>query len=89
MSDGFRRIVTGHDLDGNARLASDAPPVRVVQIGGEAGATFHEIWHTRETPALIDRQSVGELVFLIGGYCLISMALNCLDAPVPATDAPA
>ena len=57
MSDGFRRIVTGHDADGNARVASDAPPVRVVQVGGPAGATFYEVWHTLETPALIDRQS--------------------------------
>jgi mannose-6-phosphate isomerase-like protein (cupin superfamily) len=57
MNDGFRRIVTGHDGDGNARLVSDALPVRVIQVGGDAGATFYEVWHTLETPALIDRQS--------------------------------
>lgn len=36
--------------------------------------------------ALLGRDGVGELAFLIGGYCLISMALNCFDAPVPDTD---
>jgi len=29
---------------------------------------------------------VGELTFLIGGYCLISMVLNSFDVPAPDTD---
>jgi mannose-6-phosphate isomerase-like protein (cupin superfamily) len=53
----FRRIVTGHDDEGKAIIASDGPPPRTVQIGGDAGATFYEVWNTRETPALIDRRS--------------------------------
>jgi hypothetical protein len=57
MDAGFRRIVTGHDNDGNAVVLSDAPPSRVVQVGGEGGPTFVEVWHTLETPALIDRHS--------------------------------
>ena len=57
MSKSFRRIVTGHDADGNARVASDAAPGRVVQLGGPGGPTFFEVWNTRETPALIDRRS--------------------------------
>lgn len=57
MSSSFRRIVTGHDAHGNACLVSDAAPTHVVQVGGEAGATFYEVWHTLETPAVIDRQS--------------------------------
>jgi hypothetical protein len=51
----FRRIVTGHDDTGKAIILSDAPPARVVQVGGEDGATFYEVWNTRETPAEIDR----------------------------------
>jgi mannose-6-phosphate isomerase-like protein (cupin superfamily) len=50
----FRRIVTGHDAAGHAIIQSDAPPTRV-QVVGKDGPTFHEIWNTRETPALIDR----------------------------------
>ena len=53
----FRRIVTGHDEAGNAVIVSEAPPTRVVQVGGPGGPTFFEVWNTRETPALIDRQS--------------------------------
>jgi len=53
----FRRIVTGHDDAGNAVILSAAPPTRVQQVGGPYGPTFFEVWHTCETPALIDRQS--------------------------------
>lgn len=57
MTAQFRRIVTGHDDAGNAIIVTDAPPPRVVQVGGEGGPTFVEVWNTRETPALIDRRS--------------------------------
>jgi hypothetical protein len=53
----FRRIVTGHDASDRALITQDAPPTRVVQIGGPGGPTFYEVWNTRETPAVIDRQS--------------------------------
>src|SRR5262245_61640403 len=53
----FRRIVTGHDETGSAVIISDAPPTRVVQVGGPGGPTFFEVWNTGETPAAIDRQS--------------------------------
>jgi len=39
--------------------------------------------------ALLGRDGVGELTFLIGGYCLISMVLNSFDAPVPDAELPA
>lgn len=53
----FRRIVTGHDANGKAIIISDAPPTRVHLVGGPGGATFFEVWNTREMPALIDQQS--------------------------------
>ncbi len=53
----FRRIVTGHDAQGRAVILEDAPPTRVVRIGGEIGPMFHEVWNTRETPVRIDRAS--------------------------------
>lgn len=49
----FRRIVTGHDAEGKAIIASDAPPVRSQLVGGPGGPTFIEVWQTLETPALI------------------------------------
>ncbi len=36
--------------------------------------------------ALLGLDGLGELTFLIGGYCLISMVLDCFDAPVPDVD---
>ena len=36
---------------------------------------------------VLGRDGVGELVFLIGGYCLIAMLLNAFDVPVPDADA--
>lgn len=53
----FRRIVTGHDSEGNAIIQEDRPPPRVQRIGGEIGPMFYEVWNTRETPARIDRAS--------------------------------
>lgn len=53
----FRRIVTGHDDDGNAIVISDAPPERTRRVGGDVGAMFFEVWNTRETPARIDRRA--------------------------------
>jgi mannose-6-phosphate isomerase-like protein (cupin superfamily) len=49
--------VTGHDSYDRGLIAHDAPPTRVVQIGGPGGPTFYEVWNTREAPAVIDRQS--------------------------------
>ena len=57
MKPSFRRIVTGHDDDGNAIILSDAPPERVQRVGGETGPLFYEVWNTRETPAKIERRS--------------------------------
>ncbi|MBO9580437.1 MAG: cupin domain-containing protein [Sphingobium sp.] len=53
----FRRIVTGHDADGNAVFLEDGPPPRVAKIGEAFGPWFYEVWNTRETPARIDRSS--------------------------------
>ena len=56
-SNPVRRIVTGHDAEGNAVIQEDGAPPRIVRIGGEIGPLFHEVWNTRETPARIDRAS--------------------------------
>lgn len=36
---------------------------------------------------ILGRDGVGELVFLIGGYCLIAVLLNAFDVPVPDAEA--
>ena len=50
-----RRIVTGHDADGNAIFLEDGPVPRVQRIGGARGPLFFEVWNTQESPARIDR----------------------------------
>jgi len=47
---GPRRVVTGHDPDGRSVVLEDAPVARSHAI---PGATFHEVWNTGETPALL------------------------------------
>jgi hypothetical protein len=53
----FRRIVTGHNEQGQAVIQGEGPPPRVQRIGGEHGPVFYEVWNTRATPAPIDRAS--------------------------------
>lgn len=52
-----RRVVTGHDAEGKAIILSDAPSSRTYMVGGPHGAKFHEIWHTLQTPALIEQRT--------------------------------
>jgi hypothetical protein len=53
----FRRVVTGHDAEGNAVILEDGAPPRARRIGGAIGPMFYEVWNTRATPAPIDRAS--------------------------------
>ncbi|WEK37841.1 MAG: cupin domain-containing protein [Candidatus Pseudobacter hemicellulosilyticus] len=54
----FRRIVTGHDAEGKAIIIADAPPTHTQLVGGPGGPTFFELWHTQETPVLIQSRSL-------------------------------
>lgn len=53
----FRRIVTGHDDNGQAIIVEDAPPPRVQRIGETFGPWFYEVWNTQQTPVQIDHDS--------------------------------
>ena len=50
----IHRVVTGHDDDGRAVVASDGPLATVVELKGIEGVVFHEVWSTAATPAVID-----------------------------------
>jgi len=56
MAKSFRRIVTGHDAAGNAVILSAQAPERVLDLT-ERGPRFYEVWNTRESPVIIDRDS--------------------------------
>jgi len=50
----IHRVVTGHDADGKAIVASNGALPTSVEIGAIPGTVFHEVWSTSETPALLD-----------------------------------
>ncbi|MCW5657994.1 MAG: cupin domain-containing protein [Burkholderiaceae bacterium] len=50
----IHRVVTGHDADGKAIVASDGPLPTVVEIAAIPGTVFHEVWSTQGAPAPVD-----------------------------------
>jgi len=50
----IRRVVTGHDANGRAVVASDGPLPTVVEVAAIPGTVFHEVWSTSATPAAVD-----------------------------------
>jgi mannose-6-phosphate isomerase-like protein (cupin superfamily) len=50
----IHRVVTGHDPDGKAVVASDGPLPTVVELTAIPGTVFHEVWATAGSPASVD-----------------------------------
>lgn len=50
----IHRVVTGHDADGKAIVASDGPLPTVAEIAAIPGTVFHEVWSTTGSPAPVD-----------------------------------
>jgi hypothetical protein len=50
----IHRVVTGHDDDGKAIVASNGPLSTVRELESIPGMIFHEVWETRGTPAPVD-----------------------------------
>jgi mannose-6-phosphate isomerase-like protein (cupin superfamily) len=50
----IHRVVTGHDPDGKAVVASDGPLPTVVELTAIPGTVFHEVWATAGAPASVD-----------------------------------
>jgi mannose-6-phosphate isomerase-like protein (cupin superfamily) len=50
----IHRVVTGHDAEGKAIIASNGPLPTVVEIAAIPGTVFHEVWSTAATPAPVD-----------------------------------
>ena len=50
----IHRVVTGHDADGKAIVASSGPLPTVVEIAAIPGTVFHEVWSTAATPTPVD-----------------------------------
>lgn len=50
----IHRVVTGHDANGKAVVASNGPLPTVVEVAAIPGTIFHEVWSTSGTPAAVD-----------------------------------
>ncbi len=50
----IHRVVTGHDADGRAVVASNGPLPTVAEIAAIPGTVFHEVWATTGAPAPVD-----------------------------------
>ena len=50
----IHRVVTGHDAQGNAVVASDGPLPVVTELKAVPGTVFHEVWCTTGAPAPVD-----------------------------------
>lgn len=50
----IHRVVTGHDADGKAVIASNGPLPAVVELQAIPGMIFHEVWETHGMPAPVD-----------------------------------
>jgi mannose-6-phosphate isomerase-like protein (cupin superfamily) len=53
----IHRVVTGHDADGKAIIASNGALSTVVELQAIPGMIFHEVWETQGTPALVDNRA--------------------------------
>ncbi len=47
----IRRVVTGHDAQGDAIIALDGALPTVVELAAIPGTVFHEVWSTEGSPA--------------------------------------
>jgi mannose-6-phosphate isomerase-like protein (cupin superfamily) len=50
----IHRVVTGHDAQGNAVIASSGPLPVVAELNAIPGTVFHEVWATTGAPVRVD-----------------------------------
>lgn len=83
--------VAGLSADQIAGLAVGERPIDLAPAEAIAHDVAKALAQGRTLPAstyeraiaLLGRDGVGELAFLVGGYSLISVVLNCFDMPAP------
>ena len=53
----FKRVVTGHNAQGQAIVAISGPTPNVFPLLAVPGTVFHELWNSSTSPALLDNAS--------------------------------
>jgi hypothetical protein len=82
----IRRVVTGHDLQGRAVVASDGPLPTVVELAAIAGTVFHEVWSTSGSPASIDNGPDPTLGPLLLPPPALGTRIRFVDIPPDTTE---
>lgn len=81
----IHRVVTGHDAQGRAVLASNGPLPTVTEITAIAGTVFHEVWSTEGAPAPVDNGADPSLGPLMLAPPALGTRIRFVDIP-PDTD---
>ncbi|VVM57026.1 cupin domain-containing protein [Pseudomonas fluorescens] len=53
----FKRVVTGHDQQGQAIVVSNGPTPNVFALSAVPGTVFYELWNSTTSPASLDNAS--------------------------------
>ena len=53
----FKRVVTGHNQQGLAIVASNGPTPNVFPLSSVPGTVFYELWNSSTSPAVLDNAS--------------------------------
>jgi len=88
MTNAVRRVVTGHDEDGNAVFVSDED-VAPVMTGLSSSASFHVLWNGDAAPTFPDDGSRPALTTYfppVGGFRFGLFTLPPRDEPPPGPD---
>lgn len=51
---GFKRVVTGHDAQGQAVVATSGPTPNNFPLKAVPGTVFYEVWNSKASPAVLD-----------------------------------
>lgn len=82
-----RRVVTGHNESNQSIIVADGPPNGIFDNLGQEGLVFHEIWHTAQTPAPIDRdQRDADEANLVLAPPTNGVRIRVLDIPPDSPD---
>lgn len=88
MTSAVRRVVTGHDKDGNAVFASDEL-VEPVMTALSTSSSFHVLWNGDTTPSFPDdgsRPAFTAYFPPVGGFRFGLFTLPPRDEPPPASE---
>ena len=90
----FKRVVTGHDAQGQAVVASSGPTPNVFPLKAVPGTVFYEVWSSAASPAPLDNGGDGSsfsptdlLATALGSCAVMTMAIVAQREGIPFGEA--